>query len=133
MRLLDFDCNPGQLSPQTLAFIGDSVYDVMVREMLVCEANRPVGELNRRKVALVNCESQSAAISRMLPKLSEEELAVYKRGRNAITKNTPKNAEVSDYHAATGLEALFGYLYLKGETDRLRELFTLSIHNSDKE
>ncbi len=133
MRLLDIDCNPKQLSPQTLAFIGDSVYDILVREMLVCEANRPVGELNRRKVKLVNCESQSAAISRMMSALSEEELAVFRRGRNAFTKNTPKNADTADYHAATGLEALFGYLYLSGDVERLRELFALSLHNSEKE
>ena len=116
-----------QLSPQTLAFIGDSVYDVLVREYLVSEANRPVGELNRRKVKLVKCESQSAAVKRLMPLLSEDEIAVFKRGRNAYTKNTPKNSDVADYHAATGLEALFGYLYLEGELDRLRELFKLCI------
>ena len=121
--LLDSGCKPGLLSPQTLAFIGDSVYDVMVREYLVANANRPVGELNRRKVRAVNCESQSKAIKLLMPKLSEDEIAVFKRGRNAYTKNTPKNAGVADYHAATGLEALFGYLYLSGKTDRLREIF----------
>ena len=116
-----------QLSPQTLAFIGDSVYDVLVREYLVSEANRPVGELNRRKVMLVKCESQSAAVKRLMPLLSEDETAVFKRGRNAYTKNTPKNSDVADYHAATGLEALFGYLYLEGELDRFRQLFKLCL------
>ena len=122
-RLTDKKCNPKQLSPQTLAFIGDTVYDLLVRERLVCEAKRPVGELNRRKVKLVNCETQSKASKELMPMLSEDEISVYRRGRNAFTKNTPKNADVADYHAATGLEALFGYLYLNGEIDRLNELF----------
>ena len=124
-RLTDKNCNPKQLSPQTLAFIGDTVYDMLAREYLVCEANRPVGELNRRKVELVNCETQSKAVKQLMPILTEDEVSVYKRGRNAFTKNTPRNADVADYHAATGLEALFGYLYLNGEISRLNELFEL--------
>ncbi len=122
-KLIDKDFNPKQLSPQTLAFMGDTVYDMLVREYLVREANRPVGELNKRKVKLVNCKTQAEAIENLMPKLTEDEIAVYKRGRNAFTKNTPKNADVADYHAATGLEALFGYLYLNGSIDRLNELF----------
>ncbi len=127
-RLNDKKCNPGQLSPQVLAFMGDTVYDMLVREHLVLEANRPVGELNRRKVQLVNCETQSKAIKTLMPVLTDDEIGIYKRGRNAFTKNTPKNAEVSDYHAATGLEALFGYLYLNGETERLNELFGIILN-----
>ncbi|MBR2109010.1 MAG: ribonuclease III [Ruminococcus sp.] len=122
-RLTDKKCNPKQLSPQTLAFIGDTVYDMLAREYLVCEANRPVGELNKRKVKLVNCKTQSDAVKQLMSDLTEDEVDVYKRGRNAFTKNTPKNADVADYHAATGLEALFGYLYLNGEINRLNELF----------
>lgn len=122
-RLTDKKCNPKLLSPQTLAFIGDTVYDMLTREYLVCEANRPVGELNRRKVDIVNCETQSKAIKELMPILTEDEISVFKRGRNAFTKHTPKNADVADYHAATGLEALFGYLYLNGEIERLNELF----------
>ena len=122
-RLTDKKCNPKQLSPQTLAFIGDTVYDMLAREYLVCEANRPVGELNKRKVKLVNCKTQSDAVKQLMSDLTEDEVDVYKRGRNAFTKNTPKNADVADYHAATGIEALFGYLYLNGEINRLNELF----------
>ncbi len=122
-RLTDKKCNPKQLSPQTLAFIGDTVYDMLAREYLVCEANRPVGELNKRKVKLVNCKTQSDAVKQLMSDLTEDEVDIYKRGRNAFTKNTPKNADVADYHAATGLEALFGYLYLNGEINRLNELF----------
>lgn len=123
MTLLNCETNPKELSPQTLAFVGDSVYDLLVREALVCEANRPVGALNHRKVQLVRCESQAEAIEKLLPELSEEETDVYKRGRNAFTRNTPKNSSVADYHKATGLEALFGYLYLSDRMDRVRELY----------
>ena len=110
--------------------LGDTVYDMLTREYLVCEANRPVGELNKRKVQLVNCETQSRAIKELMPTLTDEEIRVYKRGRNAFTKNTPKNADIADYHAATGLEALFGYLYLNNETKRLNELLYVIIHFS---
>ncbi len=130
-RLLnDSHTDPKSLSPQTLAFVGDTVYELLVREYLARQAQRPVGELNRRKVKLVNCEAQSEALRGLLPVLDEEELAVYKRGRNAFTKNTPKNSSVADYHNATGLEALFGFLYLSDKLERLRELFDIIISPS---
>ncbi len=125
--LLDKKTNPNELSPQTLAFIGDSVYDLLVREYLVTQANRPVGQLNRMKVKLVNCESQSESINKLMPILTEKEISVFKRGRNAFTRNTPKNSSVADYHAATGLEALFGYLYLNDEKNRIKELFNIIV------
>ena len=118
-------------SPLTLAFIGDGVYDLLVRGYLVRQANRPVGELNKRKVALVNCESQAAFAKSLMPKLSEREQAVYKRGRNAAPKCTPKHGTVADYHSATGLEALFGYLHINGEQDRIKELFNEIITQQD--
>ena len=90
-------------SPLTLAFVGDGVYDLLVREYLARQGNRPVGELNRRKVALVKCESQASFAKALMPELSERELAVYKRGRNAAPKCTPKHGSVADYHSATGL------------------------------
>lgn len=110
-------------SPLTLAFVGDGVYDLLVREYLTRQGNRPVGELNRRKVELVKCESQAAFAKALMPELSERELAVYKRGRNAAPKCTPKHGSVADYHSATGLECLFGYLHLNGERQRIEELF----------
>lgn len=122
-QLLNFDSNPKQLSPQTLAFVGDGVFDLLVRETLVNQANRPVGELNKRKVSIVNCANQAKCAKLIMDFLTDEERAVYKRGRNAYTANTPKNASKADYHCATGLEALFGYLYLNNELPRLRELF----------
>ncbi len=121
-RLSLSDCNTKDLSPLTLAFVGDGVYDLIVREELVCDANRPVGELNKLKVEKVRCQSQAKLIKELEPFLTEEETDVYKRGRNAHTSHTPKNASVADYHSATGLEALFGYLYLSDRIERIREL-----------
>lgn len=125
-RLLNDKCDPSQLSPLTLAFVGDGVFDLMVRERLVCNANAPVGALNSQKVGVVCCKSQSDIIEKLMPVLSDEELSIYKRGRNAHTAHTPKNATNSQYHSATGFEALWGYLYLKGEIERLNELFEMS-------
>lgn len=120
-----------EISPLTLAFIGDGVYDLLVRDRLVRTANRPVGELNKIKVSLVNCKSQAEFAKQIMPSLTEKELAVYKRGRNAAPKCTPKNGSAADYHSATGLEALFGYLHLNGDNERIKELFNLIIHNSN--
>ena len=127
MRFFDGDCNPSQLSPLTLAFVGDAVFDLFVRERLVCLANRPVNRLHSLAVSLVKASSQARAAKRLSEILSEKELSVLKRGRNAHTNHKAKNASESDYHYATGLEALFGFLYLSGETDRLRELFELTL------
>lgn len=123
----DNKLNSKLLSPQTLAFMGDTVYEILVREYIINEANRPVRELNKQKVKYVNCESQAKSAKLIMDKLTESEFSVYKRGRNAFTKSTPKNADIADYHSATGLEALFGYLYLNGENDRIKELFTYCI------
>ena len=117
-------------SPLTLAFLGDGVYDLLVREALVNRANRPAGELNRQKVAMVNCRAQAEYAQLLMPSLSEKELAVYKRGRNAAPKCTPKNGSVADYHSATGLECLFGYLHVNGETERINELFDIILHTT---
>ncbi len=117
-----------EISPLTLAFVGDGVYDLFVREYLVRQANRSVGELNKIKVSLVNCKSQAAFAKVILPKLTDKELSVYKRGRNAAPKCTPKNSSVADYHSATGLEALFGYLYLNNERQRAYDIFKMIIH-----
>lgn len=125
--LLEKNCDPELLSPLTLAFIGDGVYDLLVRQYLVALGSRRVGELNAAKVKLVNCKSQAEMMNKILPNLTEEETAVYKRGRNASPKTTPKNASVADYHTATGLEALFGFLYLSDRSNRLEQLFKMLI------
>ncbi len=126
---LNENINPKLLSPLTLAFVGDGIYDLLVRHYLVGMGQRPVGELNKIKVKLVNCKSQAHFAKELLPVLSEEELSIFKRGRNASPKCTPKNGTVGDYHSATGLEALFGYLYLKGDNHRLQQLFSVIIKN----
>ena len=127
MRFFEKDCNVSQLSPLTLAFVGDAVFDLFVRERLVCLANRPVNRLHSLAVAQVKAPSQAKAAKAIAKKLSEKELSVLKRGRNAHTNHKAKNASESDYHYATGLEALFGFLYLSNETERLRELFELTL------
>lgn len=113
-----------EMSPLTLAFLGDGVFELLAREYLVGQGNCPVKKLHSRAVELVCCQAQAKALSeRLWPLLTPEEQAVVLRGRNAHVGHVPKNAEVADYHGATGLEALFGWLYLQGEADRLRELF----------
>lgn len=127
MRLFDKNCDVNNLSPLTLAFVGDTVFDLFVREMLVCQANRPVNKLHKSATEYVKASAQAQAIVKISDKLTEKELSVLKRGRNAHTNHKAKNATEGDYHYATGLEALFGYLYLSGQADRLRELFDLII------
>lgn len=114
--------NPKELSPLTLAFIGDAVHSLYAREVAVADGNKPVNALHKQTTAMVSATSQSAAVRKILDTLSEEELSVFKRGRNSSTAHTAKNASVGDYHYATGLEALLGYLYLSGKEDRLREI-----------
>ena len=99
-----------------------------MRERLVCQANRPVNELHKQAVAMVRAEAQAAAMDAILPRLTEEEAAVFRRGRNAHTARSG-----GDYHRATGLEALFGYLYLRGETDRIQELFEAAFCAGEQE
>ncbi len=123
-RLFNQDCDPKQLSPLTLAFVGDCVFELFVRERLVCQANCPVNQLHQNSVAQVRCDAQAKSMEKIMPLLTEEEMAVFKRGRNAKT-SVPKNASSADYHAATGFEALFGYLYLKNDIARLREFFAV--------
>lgn len=115
--------NPKELSPLNLAFIGDCVYEMLVRERLVAEANRPVNDLHRESVKYVSAKAQTAAFQKIEPLLTEEETAVFKRGRNAKTGHQPKSASVGEYHCATGVEALFGYLYLTDNNERITYLF----------
>lgn len=105
-----------------LAFLGDAVFELMVRARLVGQGNAPIGQLHRQAVAHVSAAAQSAAFPALEPLLTEEELAIFKRGRNTHN-NTPKNADPAQYRCATGLEALFGYLYLLGRQERAQTLF----------
>lgn len=109
-------------SPLTLAFLGDCVYDLIIRTKLLEEGNRPVNTLHKQKSNLVRAEKQAEMADAMKEMLSEEEYEIYKRGRNAKTVSHAKNAGLSDYHKATGFECLLGYLYLQGNVDRILEL-----------
>ncbi len=124
MRFVDKKVNPKQLSPLNLAFIGDCVYEMLVRETLVIDANRPVNDLHRESVKYVSAKAQTAAFEKIKDILTEEEITVYKRGRNAKVGHSPKSATEGEYHCATGVEALFGYLYLTEQLDRIKELFS---------
>lgn len=109
------------LSPGTLAFVGDGVYGLLVRRALA-EVNRPAGQLHELSVKLVSASAQSKAMDEIEPMLTQKEIDVFKRGRNAHVK-VPKSATSVDYHRATGLETLFGYLYLDGQKERTETLF----------
>lgn len=114
-------------SPLTLAFLGDCVYEIVIRTILVCKGNCTVNSLHKRKSQLVKAETQSVMAEFLLQHMTETEEAVYKRGRNATTHSVAKNASVADYRKATGLEAVFGYLYLADEMDRVMELMKMGI------
>ena len=109
-------------SPLTLAYIGDGIYDLVIRSMMVAKGNAHVNDLHRRTSKLVKAHAQSELIGLLQPELTEEELAVYRRGRNAKSFTMAKNATVADYRRATGFEALMGYLYLEDQMDRMMEL-----------
>ncbi len=124
IQLEQLPCAPKQYSPLALAYIGDVVYEKLVREQMILKANMPVNRLHQMTVKWVCAAAQAEMMEVLLPLLTEEELAVYKRGRNASSR-PPKNANIGQYNRATGFEALFGYLYLSGEERRIEELFTL--------
>ena len=112
------------LNPMTLAFVGDGVYEMLAREEIVRRhISLSADRLHRRTVELVRASAQAAGFLAIEPLLTETELAVFKRGRNANGVTHPKNSSAAEYRAATGLEALFGWLYLSGENERLRALF----------
>ena len=106
-------------SPLTLAYMGDAIYDLVIRTVVVERANRSANDLHKRTVRYVKAETQAAMIMALLPELTSDEEAVYKRGRNAKSYTAAKNASLGDYRKATGFEALMGFLYLTGQTDRL--------------
>lgn len=112
-----------KISMLGLAHIGDGVYELLTRTMLCRRGHTKVTELHKLTVGYVNAPAQAKAAEKLLPDLSSEELAVYKRGRNTKVNSIPHKADIAQYHAATGLEALFGWLYLQGRTERINELF----------
>jgi len=109
-------------SPLTLAYIGDAVYELIIRTIIVDQGNAPVNKLHKKSSSLVNAKAQAGIAIRIGEYLTDEELAVYKRGRNAKSNTVAKNASITDYRLATGFEALAGYLYLNDQMKRLVEL-----------
>lgn len=111
-----------EYSPLTLAYIGDAVYDLIIRTLVVNKGNQQVQKLHKETITMVQASAQARMITALNDQLSEEEHAVYKRGRNAKSASPAKNQSISDYHKATGFEALLGYLYLKKDWKRMLEL-----------
>ena len=115
--------NAGEQSPLTLAFYGDAVFSVLARRYIVEKGNRPVGGLHKASAQLVCAQTQARGVSAVADMLSEKEAAVFRRGRNAKVSHVPRGSSQAEYHAATGLEALFGWLALNGQNARAEELF----------
>lgn len=125
-----FDCGEQDIraySPLTLAYVGDGIYDLIIRTVAVERANRRVNDLNKITVQYVKAPAQAKIVEALQPFLTEEEMEIYRRGRNAKPHSSAKNASQSEYHKATGFEALIGYLYLTGSMDRLLELVKVGI------
>ena len=120
-----------KISMLGLAHVGDAVYELLYRSKLCTDGHTAVAEMHRMTVAFVRAEAQAEAAAKLLPVLTTEEASVYKRGRNAKVNSVPHNADISQYHAATGLEALFGWLYLLGRTERINELFNIITGGTD--
>lgn len=118
-----------QISSLGLAHLGDAVYELMVRSWLCLHGKATNKGLHKAAVALVSAPAQAQRCQKILPLLTEEEQDVFRRGRNSHTAAVPKGASVGQYHTATALEALFGWLYLRGDTERLNQLFALMMED----
>ena len=128
-RMIDKE-KAGLFPPLVLAYIGDSVYEVYTRKKLLEKnPNLPAHKLHKENIKYVKAKAQSDAMEKIEPLLSEQELGIYKRGRNAKSATAPKNADLVDYRRATGFEALIGFLELSGQTDRLLEIMETAFHN----
>ncbi len=116
------DINIVDYSPLTMAYIGDGIYEIVIRTVIVDQANRQVNKIHNASADLVKAQTQAQLIHLIMDKLTEEEVAIYKRGRNAKAITRAKNASMSDYRTATGFETLMGWLYLTNQSDRMMEL-----------
>lgn len=121
------DINITDYSPLTLAYIGDGIYEIVIRTVIVDEANRQVNKIHRAASNLVKAGTQAKMIHYIMDDLTDEELTVYKRGRNAKAVTRAKNASMSEYRTATGFEALMGWLYLTGQSERMMKLIKKSV------
>ncbi|MGI6070252.1 MAG: Mini-ribonuclease 3 [Blautia sp.] len=118
-------------SPLTLAYIGDGAYEIIIRTYLVKKGNCPVNQLHKRASRLVKASAQSAMVEVLEPHFTEEELHIYKRGRNAHSPTMAKNATMADYRRATGFEAVMGYLYLKEDWSRMIDLVAIGLEAAE--
>ncbi len=125
------EVRPNEYSPLALAFIGDSVFDLVIKSVIVEKANCQVNKLQNKTSKIVRATTQALIVDALKDELTEEEANIYRRGRNAKPYTKAKNASYSEYCKATGLEALVGYLYLKGDTERLVSLIKLGIENAE--
>lgn len=133
INMFDFSLNvrPELLSPLSLAYIGDAVYELYVRTHIMRDENLPVNKLHKTATGYVKAKAQSDIVHHIESLLTEDELAVYKRGRNAHSHTSAKNADIVDYRHATGFEALIGYLYLSKSDERLEFLLKQSVEFID--
>lgn len=122
----------GMMNGATLAFIGDAVFELLSRSYVLEHGSKQPDRLHKHNTAIVNAAAQSAMLGAIEDKLSEEELGIYKRGRNASTATSARHQTIGDYRRATGLEALFGYLYLTEQKDRAKELFMLGLESLEE-
>ena len=132
----EFQCGKVDIrsySPLTLAFLGDCVFEIIIRTVIVERGNRPPNRLHKDKAKIVNAATQARMIEVLEEELTEEERNVYHRGRNAKSYTSAKNASITDYRKATGLEALCGYLYLQGRMDRVLELVKNGLYKLELE
>ena len=125
------EVRPNEYSPLALAFIGDSVFDLVIKSVIVEKANCQVNKLQNKTSKIVRATTQALIVDALKDELSEEEANIYRRGRNAKPYTKAKNASYSEYCKATGLEALVGYLYLKGDIERLVSLIKLGLENAE--
>lgn len=126
----DFDIKPidvMNLQPLVLAYIGDAIYEVYIRTMLIINNKANVNMLHKMSVKYVKAQAQSDIVRRIMDRLTSDEQDIVRRGRNAKSATVPKHAEITDYRYSTGYEALIGYLYLMDNTERLMEILTMSV------
>ena len=125
------EVDAGMYSPLVLAYVGDAVYEIMIRTKVVNGGSVQVNKLHKHSAALVKAETQAKMVMALMEEFTEEEMAVYKRGRNAKSYTMAKNASMAAYRKATGFEALMGYLYLKDEFPRVVELTKIGLERAN--
>lgn len=115
----------GEMNGALLAYLGDAQMELLIRRRLVLKGGR-IGSLNKEADGLVSAKAQTLALQRLMPIFTEDELEIFRRGKNVHTSSTPKSVTKTEYRKATGLEAVFGYLCLKGDTERMEELIDIA-------